>query len=71
VPSFRRWRFEMKLSPFYNNKFSFSDGKTAEVFKSSNLGDHRKQCTIYRKVQTGYYYLNLVLKYKGGGEPEA
>ncbi len=51
----------------YNNKFSFSDCKIAEVFKSMNLGEHRKQCNINRKIQYGYYYLI----YKGGGEPEA
>ena len=51
----------------YNNKFSFSDCKIAEVFKSLNIGEHRSSCTIHRKVQTGYYYVI----YKGGCEPEA
>jgi hypothetical protein len=41
----------------YNNKYLFSDCKIAEVFKSMNLGEHRKQCNINKKIQTGYYYL--------------
>ena len=45
----------------YNNKFLFCDGKIAEVFKTMNLGEHRKQCNINKKIQTGYYYLT----YKG------
>jgi hypothetical protein len=48
----------------YNNKFSFSDCKIAEVFKSLHIGEHRSRCTINIKVQTGYYFLI----YKGGGE---
>ncbi len=40
-----------------NNKFVFSDCKIAEVFRSMNLGEHRKNCNINRKVQTGYYFL--------------
>ncbi len=46
----------------YNNKFLFIDGKIAEVFKTMNLGEHRKQCNIKKKVQTGCYFLI----YKGG-----
>ena len=49
----------------YNNKFSFSDCKIAEVFKSLNIGEHRKQCNINKKIQYGYYFLI----YKGGGVP--
>ena len=50
----------------YDNKFmSYSDGKIAEVFKSLNIGEHRKQCIINRKVQTGYYFLI----YKSGSVP--
>ncbi len=30
----------------YNNKFKFCDCKIAEVFKSMNIGEHRKQCNI-------------------------
>ena len=41
----------------YNNKFLFSDCKIAEVFKTMDLGEHRKQCNIKRKVQTGYYFV--------------
>ena len=41
----------------YNNKFLFCDIKIAEVFKSMNIGEHRKQCNINKKVQTGYYYV--------------
>ena len=51
----------------YNNKFSFSDCKIAEVFKSLNIGEHRKQCNINKKIQYGYYFLI----YKGGGVPVA
>ena len=39
------------------NKYLFSDGKIAEVFKSMNLGEHRKQCNMIKKVHYGYYYL--------------
>jgi hypothetical protein len=35
----------------HNNKFPFSDCKIAEVFKSMNLGEHRKQCNIKKKIQ--------------------
>jgi hypothetical protein len=42
----------------YDNKLlSYSDCRIAEVFKSLNIGEHRRSCTIDRKVQTGYYYL--------------
>jgi hypothetical protein len=47
----------------YENKFLFSDCKIAEVFKSLNLGEHRKQCNINKKIQSGYYFLI----YKGIG----
>ena len=40
-----------------NNKFLFSDGKIAEVFKSLNIGEHRSRCNINRKYQSGYYYV--------------
>lgn len=43
-----------------DNKFFFSDCKIAEVFKSMNIGEHRKQCNINRKVQYGYY--NIVYR---------
>ena len=43
------------------NKFLFSDGKMAEIFKSTNIGEHRRSCNISRKVQSGYYYV----MYKG------
>ncbi len=33
----------------YENKFTFSDGKIAEVFKQLNLGEHRKQSNINKK----------------------
>ena len=33
----------------YDNKFLFSDGKIAEVFKTLNLGEYRKQCNINKK----------------------
>ena len=46
----------------YDNKFLFSDGKIAEVFKTLNLGEYRKQCNINKKVHTGYYYLKQVQK---------
>ncbi len=41
----------------FENKFSFSDGKIAEVFKNMNLGEHRTKCNINKKIQSGYYYL--------------
>ena len=41
----------------HNNKYLFSDCKIAEVFKSMNLGEHRKQCNINKKIQYGYYFL--------------
>ena len=41
----------------YNNKFLFSDVKIAEVFKSMNIGEHRRTCNINKKVQTGYYFV--------------
>ena len=42
----------------YDNKLlSYSDCKIAEVFKSMNLGEHRKQCNINKKIQYGYYFL--------------
>ncbi len=34
----------------YDNKLmSYSDCKIAEVFRSMNLGEHRKQCNINKK----------------------
>ncbi len=33
----------------YDNKFTFSDCKIAEVFKSLNLGEHRAKCNINKK----------------------
>lgn len=42
----------------YDNKLlSYSDRKIAEVFKSLNIGEHRRSCTINRNIQSGYYYL--------------
>jgi hypothetical protein len=49
-----------------NNKFLFSDCKIAEVFKSMNIGQHKKQCNIYCKIQTGYYYVI----YKGASDSD-
>ena len=46
----------------YRNKFSFSDVKIAEVFKSMNIGEHRRGCTINRKIQSGYYYVVYIGK---------
>ncbi len=46
---------------FTRNKFLFSDGKMAEIFKTTNIGEHRRSCTISKKVQSGYYYV----MYKG------
>ena len=43
-----------------HNKFLFSDGKSAEVFKLTNIGEHRRSCTINCKIQSGYY--NVVQK---------
>jgi len=40
-----------------HNKFLFSDVKIAEVFKSTNIGEHRRSCTINYKIQSGYYYV--------------
>ena len=44
-----------------NNNFLFSTAKISQNFKSLNLGEHRKQCNINKKIQSGYYYL----KYTG------
>jgi hypothetical protein len=42
----------------YDNKLlAYCDHKIAVVFKTMNLGEHRKQCNINRKVQSGYYFL--------------
>ena len=46
---------------FNRNKFLFSDSRMAEIFKSMNMGEHRRSCTINREVKSGYYYL----KYTG------
>lgn len=40
-----------------NNNFLFSDCKIAEVFKFLHIGEHRKQCNINKKTQSGYYFL--------------
>ncbi len=40
-----------------NNKFYFGNNKMAEIFKNLNIGEHRRNCTINRKVKTGYYYV--------------
>ncbi len=44
-----------------NNGFLFSTGRTAQVFKSMNIGEHRNNCVINYKAKAGYIYL----KYKG------
>ncbi len=44
-----------------NDKFYFGNNKIAEIFKSLNIGEHRRSCNINRKIQTGYY----CIKYKG------
>ena len=49
------------LDIFNRNKFLFSDSRMAEIFKTMNLGEHRRSCTINRAVKSGYYYL----KYNG------
>ena len=49
------------LNILANNKFLFSSAKMAQNFKSLNLGEHRKQCNINKKIQSGYY----CLKYTG------
>ena len=41
----------------HDNKFLFCDCKIAEVFKSMNIGEHRRSCTIHYKIQSGYYYV--------------
>ena len=41
----------------HNNKFLFSDCKIAELFKTLNIGEHRRSCNINRNIQTGYYYV--------------
>ncbi len=42
----------------YDNKLlSYSDCKIAEVFKSLNIGEHRRSCNINKNIQSGYYYL--------------
>ena len=43
-----------------DNKFLFSDGKIAEVFKSMNIGERRSKCNINKKIQSGYY--NVIYK---------
>ncbi len=49
----------------YDNKLlAYCDHKIAVVFKTMNLGEHRKQCNINRKVQSGYY--NII--YKGNSQ---
>ncbi len=45
-----------------DNKFVFSDCKISEVFKSMNIGEHRRSCTINRKVQSGYYNVVYIPK---------
>ncbi len=44
-----------------NNKLLFSTGKTAQVFKSMNIGEHKTNCRINSKTKSGYYFL----KFKG------
>ncbi len=39
----------------HNNKFLFADCKIAEVFKSLNIGEHRRSCNINKNIQSGYY----------------
>ncbi len=45
-----------------SNKFLFSTAKMAQIFKSLNLGEHRKQCNINKKIQSGYYFLEYINK---------
>ena len=40
-----------------NKKFYFGNNKMAEIFKNLNIGEHRKQCNINKKIKTGYYYV--------------
>ncbi len=38
-----------------NNGFLFSTGRTAQVFKSMNIGDHKKNCVINYRAKAGHY----------------
>ena len=40
-----------------NNKLLFSTSKTAQVFKSMNIGEHRTNCRINSKTKSGYYFI--------------
>ena len=42
------------------NKFCFSNYKTAQIFKSMNVGEHKYFCIINKKRQAGYYYLKYI-----------
>ncbi len=41
--------------------FLYSTGKTAQVFKSMNIGEYRSNCRINKKAKAGYIFL----RYKG------
>ena len=49
------------LNILSNNKLLFSTGKTAQVFKSMNIGQHTSDCRINSVSKSGYYYI----AYKG------
>jgi hypothetical protein len=44
------------------NKFLSSDSEIAEMFITLNIGEHRRSCSINKKIQSGYYYLIYELK---------
>jgi hypothetical protein len=51
------------VNKVYDNKLlSYSDGKIAEVFKTMNLGEHRRSCNINKKIHSGYYFLIYIGK---------
>ena len=42
---------------FNRNKFLFSDSRMAEIFKSMNMGEHRRSCTINREVNLSFKFI--------------
>ena len=44
-----------------DNEMKYSGHIIAQVFKSMDLGEHKKRCSINKKIHSGYYYI----RYKG------
>ena len=56
-----RLHTEEIMNILFTKGLLYSTGKTAQVFKSMKIGEHRSNCRINSMAKAGYYYI----AYKG------